>query len=93
MNEIPGKELASVLERKGFQCIEGGKHEKYYFMRDGKRTPIKVIVSRGNKSYSGTLLNYVSKEMGLTKAKLTEFVQCSMSEADYLEYLLDNKKL
>jgi hypothetical protein len=94
MNEISAKNLAKALERKGFQKVGGTRHDQYYFFYNGLQTGIRVAISRGSKhTYSGSLLNYVLKEMYLAKKQFEDFVSCSLSEEMYIEYLKENNKL
>lgn len=86
---IKAKDLARVLQKKGFQLDQGARHQQYYFYYQGEPTLIRVSVSRGsNSEYSKKLLNLVIKEMKLDKTQFEEFVQCPMTEDMYAEQLI-----
>lgn len=91
MSEIHKAILVTTLEKKGFKLKEGHNHKLYYFHYEGKRTSIRVTISRGNKSYGDELMKWVYQGMSLNKAQFLEFIECTMSEAKYIEHLKEKK--
>jgi hypothetical protein len=84
---IPRADLESALKKKGFTLETGKDHRVYRVYRDGKKTSIatKISLGTGYKDYSTSLVAMVAKQMRITAGELREFVECTMSAAQYAE--------
>ena len=87
MKSIKSTDLERILLNKGFRKKEGSNHSLCFLYSNGKKTSIKVPISRGKKEYAGSLLNQVKKQMKLEKQDFEDFLLCDLSEEDYLKKL------
>lgn len=79
-------DVLTNLEHKGFKKREGKNHTVLiYHNKDGKKTVIKTIVSRGTKykSLGNDLVSTMAKQCGLTTPQFVSFVDCLISRDDY----------
>ncbi len=89
MSSISASVLAKVLQRKGFSLDGGTKHDIYRLYYQGKKTSVKVPISRGSKSsYSDYLISCVCKEMSLSKDEFFQFYECTLSLGQYIKLLI-----
>ncbi len=61
----------------------------FWFVVDGRKTPIHTWFSHGRKKADDWLLNHVANEMRLTKQELLAFVECTLSASEYLRLLVE----
>jgi hypothetical protein len=91
------KDIEKVLLAKGFKLLKNkSDHYYYHLFYDGKKTNIFTFLSHGAKSddYSSELMNRIKKQLHFIDSKLAEnFLDCPMSEKDYLKMLLELKEL
>lgn len=86
MAEVKVKKLRQALERKGFRLSERN-HHYYYFYHEGKKTRVKTKISHGNDSISDPLIHSMRNQMKLNKNQFFNFVECPLTEAEYIEIL------
>lgn len=87
-------EVRSSLLKKGFRSQNGSNHEKFFFYHNGKKTGIMTVLPYGsNKDGIGApLFSRIRKEMKFfEKSSLEKFVECTLTQEDYLTFLLKNK--
>ena len=90
MRARKAKDIAKVLKKKGFTENKDSHHSQYHLVVDGKKTTIKTYLSHGpgSKDYGTRLMAEVKKQLGFEDTKLAEkFLDCPMSEAQYIEML------
>lgn len=97
MASIKKRDFVSSLNRKGFrEDVSKRKrrpHDFFYLYYNGKKTSIRTHVSRGNDEINDPLINRIQKQMHLTKQQLFAFVECSVSESEYIKILKKNGNL
>ena len=80
------REVRASFSQKGFEEVEGSNHEKYRFIDErGRKTEIRTVLSRrpdGSDLDRGTQ-GQIARQMRLTTSQFREFVNCSISRADY----------
>ena len=88
------KEIASILQKKGFQLSNKKDHHNFYYLNiDGKKSSIYTYLSHANKDYSGPLLSQIKKQLNFdSKKDLENFLDCSFSREDYIQMLNDKKQ-
>ena len=79
------RKVVSNLKKKGFQEQEGD-HRYLAFYQNGIETAIYTKVSRGSghEEIDGNLISAMSKQLGLKKEQFLKFVECTMTEEEYL---------
>lgn len=95
MTGVKASDLAKALCKKGF-ALEGGKrHDQYYFYFNGKRTSIRVSISRGSGyTYRDSALKYIREEMRLEdKQQFQDFLKCPLTEEMYIQHLRNSGNL
>jgi predicted transcriptional regulator len=79
------KDIDAALRRKGFLHDDGDHH--YYIYRNlaGRKTIRKTMMSRGSshKTVSDSILSQMARQVGLTKPKFLELVDCSLDQPSY----------
>ena len=86
MTTLKVKKIDSSLTNKGFRRMDGD-HARYHFYYKGERTSIRTMVSHGEKEIGDPLISRMAKETKLNKNQFTEFINCTLSEAAYIEIL------
>ena len=84
--QLERRDVLTNLEHKGFEKKEGKKHTVLiYHNKEGKKTVINTIVSRGTKckSLGNDLVGTMAKQCGLTTPQFVSLIDCSMSRDDY----------
>lgn len=82
------KDVESALLRKGFTLEKNRDHNYYFIYKDGKKTRINTKVSHGShKDIDNGLLNKMMKQMKLPKKEFDEYMNCTFSKEQYLNYL------
>jgi len=78
-------DIEASLLKKGFKK-DNGNHKYYiYWNLSGKKTIKKTMVSHGSayKTMGDSLLNKMAKQVGLTKQKFLELVDCPLDQRGY----------
>jgi hypothetical protein len=86
--------LESALKKKGFGLMSGD-HRYYRLYVAGKATRIQTKVSHGSsKTLSHGLVSTIKRQMRFdTNDQLSSFVDCRMTEEDYVGFLRENGRL
>lgn len=79
------KVIAKALQRKGFQSHEGDHHYFIYHNLAGQKTMKKTKMSHGtgHKTVGDPLLGQMARQVGLSKAKFLELVDCTLDQSGY----------
>lgn len=82
-------DIEQALQQKGF-VYRGGDHRYYFFEHEGLIRAVFTKVSHGSKYKTvGTpLVIKMAKQLRLTKKQFTALVECSMTQKDYVEHLV-----
>lgn len=83
------------LCKKGF-VVKNSHHAYFYFYRNGKRTDLYTYLSHGSDSrdLDHRILSRMKAQLGLDSHwQLQSLLQCTMSESQYVRWLIDNEKL
>ncbi len=83
--------IKESLRKKGFVETEGGKHNKWFFYHNGKRTSAHIVFSRTPKmkNFDDSLLNFAKSELKLkTNGDVKDLWNCPMSREQYVEKLI-----
>jgi hypothetical protein len=83
--------ILAALTSKGFGLEQGSRdHDFLFFWYEGKRQPVFTKLSRGTqyKTVGDPLLSKMSRQLHLTKKEFGNLVDCPMSEADFIERLV-----
>jgi len=85
--------LEEALVKKGFK--ENRNHHKMYRLYiDGKKTIIQTKTSHSEKDYDDNMLKQRRLQIGLpTKQQFLDFVECPLSEEQYLEILIETNRI
>lgn len=89
-------DVQEALKNKGFVEVDGGKDHVYYrFFHKGKDAGIVTKVSRGTqyRSLGNPLVSAMAKQLKLQQKDFRKFVECTLSEADYVAHLQKEKFL
>ncbi|MGN1298228.1 MAG: type II toxin-antitoxin system HicA family toxin [Clostridia bacterium] len=82
------KDVERALSSKGFTLEKKRDHNYYFIYKDGKKTKINTKVSHGtHKDISDGLLNQMMKQMKLPKKEFNEYMNCTFSKEEYLNFL------
>ena len=82
------KDVERALTKKGFTLEKKRDHNYYFLYLNGKKTIINTKVSHGShKDISDGLLNKMMKQMKLPKKEFDEYMNCTFSKEEYLNYL------
>ena len=86
------KEFENALQKKGFREDET-HHNMFWFYYDDKKSSIRTRTSHNEKEYDETLLGERKKQMRLTKKQFISFIDCSLSENAYRQYLIEENHI
>ena len=77
--------VEAALQKKGFKKDDSHHHFFIYWNRDGKKTSRKTKTSHGSsyKVLGDPLLKQMARQVGLTKPKFLELVDCSLDQEGY----------
>jgi hypothetical protein len=80
-------EIEAGIKRKGFR--QSNRDHRYYILYiDGKKEGATFLSHGKNQDIGPSLLNAMSKELGISTDDFIDFVKCPLSTKDYLQ----NKK-
>jgi predicted RNA binding protein YcfA (HicA-like mRNA interferase family) len=86
------KDVKSSLTKKGFRLREG-KDSYFHLFVDGAKTPVWTKVSHGEKEIHDGLLSAMARQMRLSKRQLGDFVDCPLSEEEYVRFLREANQI
>ena len=83
------KDILSAFKKKGFIEEQGTKHIILKLKVGGKYTAISTFISRGSsyKDYGNSLLGKMASQLKLDLSDLGDFIDCHISEEEYVEIL------
>lgn len=87
MKPRKNKEIAKILEKKGFKKIEGD-HSFYFFFVEGKKTSVRTKISHGRVEYGRELLSQMAKQLNLTNSELQLLFDCPLTQEKYTALLI-----
>jgi hypothetical protein len=87
------RDVHAVLKSKGFQDKNTQDHVYYFFYYKGKKTNIFTKISHGEREIHDKNCASMAKQMKLNNSQFREFVDCALTAAAYLKFLLDSKHL
>ncbi len=87
LTKIKTDKILKALEKKGFKKDSKRDHIILRFYMDNKKTAIFTKISHGKSEYGDPLLNYMKKELHISKPELINLINCVLSEEMYIEYL------
>ena len=88
------KEVESTLSKKGFTLVNNKDHNYYFLYHNGKKTTINTKVSHGShKDISDGLLNQMMKQIRLPKKEFNEYMNCTFSKEQYLNFLEEHNQI
>lgn len=95
MASIERDDIERALSKKGWQLQPGNDHRYYRLLVGGKATKYMTKVSTGKKykTLGNDLVSAMAHQMALTSKELNQFVDCSISGADYVRLLRERNKL
>lgn len=79
------KEIGAALQRKGFVHDDGDHHYYIYHNLAGRKTIRKTMMSRGSsyRTVGDSLLGQMARQVGLTKPKFLELIDCTLDQSGY----------
>ena len=77
--------VIAALERKGFRRSNSKDKRFIYYLTTGEKGSRSTMVSHGESEISDNLLSKMARQMGLSKEKFDDFVECTLSQAGYEE--------
>ncbi|NPV00700.1 MAG: hypothetical protein HPY53_04885 [Brevinematales bacterium] len=89
MSSYKPKEIETALKNKGFSK-KNNSHKYFSFYYEGKKIgDIYPFISHSKgKEYNDSLLDALKKEMKMdSKENLCKFIECSLTQEDYIRIL------
>jgi hypothetical protein len=82
-----------ALQRKGFRRVDNDHQYYIYYNTDGKKTVKKTKMSMGSshKTIGESLLAQMARQVGITKGKFLELVDCTLDRDAYQEIIFPTK--
>ncbi len=80
------REIRASFSQKGFEEVEGSKHEKYRFIdMSGRKTKIRTVLSRrpDSSDLDQRTQGQIARQMRLTTNQFRSFIDCSLSREEY----------
>jgi hypothetical protein len=59
----------------------------FHFMANGKRTSIRTRLSHGQRSVNDWLQSQIARELHLAKPDLLRFIDCELSQDEYVRMM------
>ena len=84
--------IEKALLQKGFEQ-DKTHHRMYWLHVKGKKTGIRTRLSHGKEEYDDNLLAMVARQIKLNKKLFFSYVDCSFTKDQYIQYLIDEKKI
>ncbi len=85
-------DISQALTAKGFETDQT-HHAMFWLHVDGKKTSIRTRLSHGIGEYGDNLLGQVAKQMKIRRKQLDEFIDCTLSGAEYVALLKADGKV
>lgn len=81
------KDIDAALQRKGFLRVDNDHQYYIYHNTAGKKTIKKTKMSMGSshKTIGDTLLAQMARQVGITKGKFLDLVDCTLDQNGYEE--------
>ena len=76
------------LLKKGF-AKDYGDHKFFTFVYNGEKSEISTKISHSHNEIDDFLISKMAKQIQVDKTFFTDFVECTKSEADYIQALKD----
>ncbi len=80
------RRVVAALCRKGFVEDATRDHRYFFFYYEGKQV-FHTKISHGAKVLGDSLIGMMSRQMFLSKVEFLQFIQCTLSEKDYVGIL------
>jgi len=80
---LKARRVISAMERKGFKRSNSKDIRYIYYLRNGQKGSRSTMVSHNEREIDEELLSRMSRQMGLTREQLGQFVECSLSQDAY----------
>ena len=79
------KDIDASLQRKGFKRDDGDHQYYIYYNLTGLKTIKKTKMSMGtsHKAIGGPLLGQMARQIGVSKSKFLELVDCTLDQTGY----------
>ncbi|MBZ5585568.1 MAG: hypothetical protein LAQ30_25885 [Acidobacteriia bacterium] len=87
MSEIPVNRILRALTRKGF-ARRDRHHIILWVAPQGRHPAVATRISHGQRSANDWLLARIARELSLSKRELLSFIECELSEAAYLDLMI-----
>lgn len=93
MASFKAKVIENALCSKGFE--KNNTHHRYFRLHhNGKKTGIKTKLSHGRKEYGDQLLGEMKRQLCFdTNKQLSQFIDCSITQKDYIKILKKKEKI
>ena len=82
------KNIEKNLLKKGFIKLNND-HKQFIFMHEGNDTGIITKISHSHSEISDDLISKMSKQLYMSKSFFKDFIECTKSEEDYIQILID----
>jgi predicted RNA binding protein YcfA (HicA-like mRNA interferase family) len=91
MANLNAKDVKSALLKKGFKQSEG--HHHFFEFKHGDKVIAKTKMSHNDQDIGDNLISKMFRQCQMNKKKeFIDFVDCTVSQEDYVQ-ILRNKKL
>ena len=80
---VKARDVIRALEKKGFGKNNSKDIRYVYYKMDGKKSKISTMISHGEIEIGDTLLGRMSSQMNISRSRLNEFIECSLTQEQY----------
>lgn len=90
------RDVEAALEKKGFVLGDGGDHKFFaYHTKEGEKTSVWTKTSHGTKykTLGDNLVSAMAKQCELTSPEFKKFVECTLSQDDFEELLIQRERI
>lgn len=84
---LKARDVKKSLKFKGF-AEENRNHFYYFFVYNGKRSPINTKISHGETEIDDRNCSSMARQIKLTNKQFRDFVDCCLSQEAYVEVLI-----
>ena len=92
MGTYSTKAFEKALEKKGF-IKDKTHHNMFWLYCEGKKTSVYTKTSHSEKEFNDFLLSQRCKQIKLNKQQFIDFLNCPLTEENYLQILKSNGKI
>ena len=94
MGQVPlkSRDVERALTTKGFKPTERD-HHFYFLWHNGKKTSIHTKISHGDREIHDNNCACMSRQIHLSRSDFDRFVDCALTEAQYIEKLVNENRL